>query len=207
MAAKPNPPPGDAPVSSRDRMLHAAKKLFSERGYESTSTAEIARMAHTSESQLIKHFGGKEGLLEAVFDSAWVDLNYTFRAIQELPTPGEKLEGLLNTMITVMERDPDLRQLMLLEGRRVRREDNTVVLTKGYLRFIQVMDAILNEMKARGELRPEMNVQAVRSGLIGLFEGLLRDQLLGERMDFPAKFSSQELRRIFQVVLNSFIVD
>ena len=32
-------------------------------------------MAGTSESQLIKHFESKEGLLEALFEIAWKDLN------------------------------------------------------------------------------------------------------------------------------------
>src|ERR1700746_1064526 len=39
-------------VSSRDRIRKAAKRLFAERGYEGTSTAEICSLADTSQSQL-----------------------------------------------------------------------------------------------------------------------------------------------------------
>jgi AcrR family transcriptional regulator len=56
---------------SRERIREAAKALFAERGYEPTSTAAICRLAGTSESQLIKHFGNKQGVLEAVFQHAW----------------------------------------------------------------------------------------------------------------------------------------
>ena len=44
-------------------------------GYEQTATSAIARAAGTSESQLMRYFGGKVGLLEALFDEAWADLN------------------------------------------------------------------------------------------------------------------------------------
>jgi AcrR family transcriptional regulator len=54
-------------TSSRERIREAAKSLFAERGYELASTAAICRLAGTSESQLIKHFGNKQGVLEAVF--------------------------------------------------------------------------------------------------------------------------------------------
>ncbi|MGH9791607.1 MAG: TetR family transcriptional regulator, partial [Candidatus Acidiferrales bacterium] len=42
-----------ASVSSRDRIRHAAKALFAERGYEAATTAEVARRARTSQSQLV----------------------------------------------------------------------------------------------------------------------------------------------------------
>src|SRR5688572_7518797 len=66
-AKRPSPaavPVGGIPASSHDRILAAAKHLFATRGYESSSTVAIARAAGTSESQLMKHFGSKEGLLE-----------------------------------------------------------------------------------------------------------------------------------------------
>ena len=50
-----------------ERILHAAKILFAVSGFENTSTISIARQSQTSESQIIKHFGTTEGLLEAIF--------------------------------------------------------------------------------------------------------------------------------------------
>ena len=49
--------------------------LFAQNGFEATSTATIAREAGSSESQLIRYFGGKAGLLETIFNEAWSALN------------------------------------------------------------------------------------------------------------------------------------
>lgn len=192
-------------VSSHDRILLAAKQLFARDGYDNTSTATIARTAGTSESQLMKHFGSKEGLLEAIFDAGWASMAYMFRAIHDLHSPTEKLEVMLEMILTNMERDPELRDLMLLEGRRIRKEGHMILLTKGYLQFVGVIDAILTEMRARGELRVPVSNDAIRSALNSMFEGMMRDQVLAQRMGFPATYDRKDMQRIFKIMMRAFV--
>lgn len=202
----PTPEAQGAPVpSSRERLLMSAKELFSRDGYENTSTIAIARQAGTSESQLMKHFGNKEGLLEAIFDSGWHNMAFIFQSIQQLDSPAEKLEAMLELIITSFERDRPLQELMLLEGRRIRKEGHMIMMTKGYLHFIGVVDAILSEMRARGELRPDVHNDAVRSALNSMFEGMMRDQIMARRTGFPAAYDSKEMRHIFKIVLGAFL--
>jgi len=193
-----------AGMSSHDRILQAAKHLFATRGYESTSTVAIARAAGTSESQLIKHFGSKEGLLEAIFDQGWERMSAMFPALQPIASPAERLEALLEMILSAMERDPDLKQLMLLEGRRIRKEGHMVMLTSGYLRLVQMADAMLAEMQQKGELRDDVEPQAVRCALMGMQEAMMRDQVLADRIGFPARFKTDELRKIFHITLAAF---
>ena len=118
-------------ASSRDRILQAAKSLFSTKGYENTSTVAISRAAGSSESQLMKHFGSKEGLLEAIFDESWQKINRALRqAIQELSSPSQKFNILGSLVVAALERDPEIKLLMLLEGRRVRKEGRMVALSE-----------------------------------------------------------------------------
>src|SRR5215468_5282063 len=104
-----------AELSSHDRILRAAKQLFAQNGYENTSTVAIARMAGTSESQLMKHFGSKEGLLEAIFDQGWERLGFALRRVHDLSTPREKLLALLDLVLATFDRDHELKELLLLE--------------------------------------------------------------------------------------------
>jgi len=191
-----------APLSSHDRILGSAKQLFATHGYENTSTAAIARRAGTSESQLMKHFGNKEGLLEAIFDDAWKRINAAAReARSAAQDPARKLETLVGLMLAAFERDPELKLLMLLEGRRIRKEGHLVMLTDGFRQFVGTVDSILREMRDAGQLRSDLPVDAVRSALMGAFEGLLRDQLLARRLGFPARYSGKDIRAIFAAVL------
>lgn len=61
--------PGRKPSPERRAaILASALKLFSERGVESATTRDIAAGAGTTERTLFKHFGSKEGLVQAVVE-------------------------------------------------------------------------------------------------------------------------------------------
>ncbi len=191
-------------TSSHDRVRTAAKDLFAERGYEDSSTAEICRLAGTSQSQLVKHFNSKLGLLEAVFENAWEQINPAIRlAVQKIPSPTDKLRIVVDMVLTFLERDRALRTLFLLEGRRIRGDGHMVVLTPGFVEFIHFLDAILEEMAAKGELSPDVHIQALRSGFMGAIEGMLRDQDLARTSHFPATYSEADSRVIFSIFLSA----
>ncbi len=52
---------------SRERLLHTALRLFAEKGYEKTSTREIASAAGANIGAISYYFGDKAGLYRAVF--------------------------------------------------------------------------------------------------------------------------------------------
>ena len=55
-----------AESSTRDKLLHAALELFSEKGFDSTSVDEIAESVGMSGSIIYKYFKGKEDLFQAI---------------------------------------------------------------------------------------------------------------------------------------------
>jgi AcrR family transcriptional regulator len=54
------------PEQKRARLLEAARSLFAERGYDATTTAQLAREAGVAEGTVFHHFPSKRALLEAV---------------------------------------------------------------------------------------------------------------------------------------------
>jgi len=70
---------------------------------------------------------------------------------------------------------------------------------------VRTIDQVLGSMQEQGQLKPGFKVQAMRSALVGAFEGLLRDQLLAERIDFPADYSPEDLRATYSAVLECFL--
>src|SRR5215472_14355189 len=191
--------------SSQERLLAAAKRLFSSRGYENTSTAMIAREALTSESQLVKHFGGKEVLLEAIFDDGWNRLATQFPSLDAIPSNRQKLRTMLELFLRAFEADPLLKELMLFESRRMRKSGSDVMLTRGYQGFLVRIDSILHDMAKKGELKPGLSPVAVRSALVGMMEGMLREQLLYERHQGAEAPDSEMIRKVFGLVFGAFL--
>lgn len=193
--------------SAAERILHAAKLLFAQAGFENTSTISIARMAQTSESQIIKHFGNKEGLLEAIFEQGWKHIGEAFGALEYLPSPSSKLQALVGLILAKLEEDEQLKVLFLLEGRRIRKEGHMVLMTRGFRALVQTADRLLKEMRDLGQLRSDLHIEGIRSALIGMLEGLLRDRLLANRIPYSATFQGEDIRKLFLHVMNSFLIE
>ena len=194
-------------ASSHDRILASAKRLFASQGYEATSTMAIARLAGTSESQMMKHFGSKEGLLEAILDDGWKGMDSALKQIEPMPAGAPKLMAMLEVVIDTLTQDPDLKELYLLEGRRIRREGRHVVLSPGYLRFVKLVGDTLKTMAATGQLRPGISPDAVRSGIMGMAEGVMRDQVLARRRgEFSADYTDQDFKVLYAACLHGMTV-
>jgi AcrR family transcriptional regulator len=194
-------------VSSHDRILAAAKRLFAGQGYEATSTMAIARLAGTSESQMMKHFGSKEGLLEAILDQGWKNMGSALQSVISMPDGAPKLLAMLDVVLSTLNADPDLKELYLLEGRRIRREGRHVVLSPGYLDFVRLVDGVLKKMAATGQLREGISPDAVRSGIMGMAEGMMRDQVLARRRgEFAAEYSDEEFKTVYAACLRGVTV-
>src|SRR6476646_5292492 len=202
MASVPNPLTQKGPAA--ERILHAAKALFAVSGFENTSTISIARLAQTSESQIIKHFGSKEGLLEAIFEVGWTHIGEAFGALEYIPAPSAKLQALVGLILAKLEEDEQLKQLFLLEGRRIRKEGHMVLMTEGFLGLVNTANRLLKEMRDLGQLRSDLHIEGMRSALIGMMEGLLRDSMLAGRLRYYASSRAEDLRKLFLNVLNSF---
>ncbi len=180
--------------------------MFATRGYEATSTAAIARLAHTSESQLLKHFGSKEGLLATILQDAWGTINPALRlATESVALVQGKFRILVEMVLTFLGKDEELRALLLFEGRRIRQKGEAVVLVPGFLEFVSIVDGILVPLAEHGELAPDISPQALRSAIMGAIEGMLRDRMLAESIHYPASFPDSEIRAIVFRLLASSI--
>lgn len=55
-------------LSTSEKILEAAMRLFSEKGYKSVTTKKIAKEAGVSEMTIFRHFDNKRNLFENAFD-------------------------------------------------------------------------------------------------------------------------------------------
>src|SRR5918994_142845 len=196
--------PSPHALSSRDRLLQAGKKLFAAQGYEQTATSAIAREAGTSESQLMRYFGGKVGLLQALFDAAWTDLNERVRRVVETTgTSREMILTVLQTVTNALARDPDLAALFLFEGRRLRTGDPRVQLSPGLLSFSEMLRGLVRKGQAAREIDRSLDATAITSSIVGATEAMIRDRLLA-KVSGSRGFAEREIQRTLDAMLRGF---
>ncbi|AFY68109.1 TetR/AcrR family transcriptional regulator [Geitlerinema sp. PCC 7407] len=61
-------------TETRTRILQAAQRLFARRGYDGTTTRDLAQEAGVAEGTLFRHFANKKAILVEVATQGWVEL-------------------------------------------------------------------------------------------------------------------------------------
>jgi AcrR family transcriptional regulator len=190
---------------TRTRLLAAAKTLFARQGYENTATSAIARDASTSESQLVRYFGGKAGLLDAIFDESWAPLNARVHDLLADAVDARHAVGaILTAVLSAFERDEELAIIFLFEGRRIHAGTNQVRLSAGFEEFNGVIQRLIRRGQKDGSFSQEFDADAMTAAFMGAVEGMVRERLLAKRDDAPRPFSDRQVQRIFQAILDGF---
>ena len=104
--------------ATREALVDAARRLFGERGFNSTSLDEIVKEAGVTKGALYHHFSDKEELFKAVAESIRSETTTKLQDLFLLPDSFSALEaGCLAIFDAYL--DPAVRQVVLTDARSV----------------------------------------------------------------------------------------
>lgn len=97
----------DAAATTRDRLLEAARELFTTDGYHATTTPLLARRAGVAEGTIYRHFPSKQALLNAAYQDVHRWGAGQVQASANVPgRTGERLMALGHAWLHAAEQDP-----------------------------------------------------------------------------------------------------
>lgn len=191
--------------SSRGRLLASAKVLFARSGFEQTSTAAIAREAGTSESQLVRYFGSKAGVLEAIFEEAWTPLNARVHDMLADASSGRTaVGGVLAAVLAAFEQDDQLATIFMFEGRRIRGGEHAVQLSSGFIEFTDIIHRLVKRGQKDGSFAPGFDSEALAAAIMGAAEAMVRERMLARRAGTTKTYTDKQVLRIFDAMLDGF---
>jgi len=164
-------------IPLKEKIIYESMKLFSSKGYLSTSIYDIMEKAKSSKGGLYNHFKSKEDIFFAVLSEArkiWRQRNLA--GLDEIEKPVAKVKRLLENY-----RDRYLKDKKTFPGGcifvtlSVELDDQRPIfsqeLKEGFVRLKGMIRRLLDQGKKSGELRPEVNTEAVTdmifSGMLG----------------------------------------
>jgi AcrR family transcriptional regulator len=104
----------DAAATTRDRLLEAARELFTTDGYHATTTPLLASRAGVAEGTIYRHFPSKQALLNAAYQDVHRWGIEQVRTCAALPgRTGDRLAALGQGWLAAAERDPARLRMLL----------------------------------------------------------------------------------------------
>jgi len=164
-------------IALKEKIIRESLKLFSLKGFLSTSIQDIMKEAKTSKGGLYNHFKSKDDIFHAVLSEArkiWRDRNLA--GLDQVENPIEKVKKLLENY-----KDRYLKDAETFPGGcifitlSVELDDQNPLFSKelneGFVRLKAMIRRLLDQGKESGELRPEVNTEALTemifSGMLG----------------------------------------
>ncbi len=98
-------------TDKQERILQAALELFSNEGYNATSTSKIGKKAGVSEGLIFRHFTNKQGLLNAIIKDAEVRIGEVLIPIIAENDPKSVLRKTIELPFSVKESEFDFWRL------------------------------------------------------------------------------------------------
>lgn len=161
----------------KERIISESLKLFSLKGFLSTSIQDIMMEAKTSKGGLYNHFKSKDDIFIAVLSEArkiWRQKN--LEGLDKIEKPIEKVKKLLENY-----RDRYLKDTETFPGGCIfvtlsvelddQRPNFSKELNEGFVRLKAMIKRYLDQGKEFGELKAEVNTEAVTemifSGMLG----------------------------------------
>ena len=145
MAKKANPQTRPQ-ISTRDRILAAARELFAAHGFKGTTTAAIARHAGVNEALIFRHFPGKKDLYAAILKAKLED-ERTTRVIDAAECQDLNAEEALRLVVGRFAESADPIFLRLYYHSAL---ENHELASEFYRQFISRFISLVEELIARG---------------------------------------------------------
>jgi TetR/AcrR family transcriptional regulator, fatty acid metabolism regulator protein len=179
--ASPRRLPPDAPEPEKRRaILHAAVRVFAEKGYHGCRVADVARGAGVAYGLVYHYFKNKDELLESVFAEQWAILLAALKAIQEGPgTASEKIAGVLGFVLDVFKTAPTAVRVLILEVARTPRVLRSGSTPETFFSAVRILAEVVKEGQRAGDLRDDLEPVVAATGILGALEMTVTGLVVG----------------------------
>lgn len=170
----------DTEPEKRRAILHAAVRVFAEKGYEGCRIADVARAAHVAYGLVYHYFRNKDELLESVFAEQWAILINAIRAVHEGPgTAADKVAGIYAFVFDVYKTAPAAVRVLILEVTRTTHALRAGSTRETFEQAVQLVADVVRQGQGRGELRRDLDPVIAATGILGALELAVSGMVVG----------------------------
>ena len=146
------------PEASRERLLKAGVRLFSERGYDGVSVSMLSRATRLNRRMLYHYFGSKEGLYRAVIQHAYEQLASLDVELAHLLLPAERLVAqMVRAYYGFLSEHPEIVRLIAWENLCEGKTAKTLDIEAEKTPIIEALQLALERGKREGRFRKDVD--------------------------------------------------
>jgi AcrR family transcriptional regulator len=190
-------PPTEA--ETQTRILKAARKLFARRGFDATTTRELALEAGVAEGTLFRHFENKKAILVEVATQGWIEiLTDLLTELSEMGSYKAIAQVMRKRMMNLHE-NADLLRVCFMEAQ-FHPDLQERIQTDVIVKMTDVAEAFFQTAMDQGIYR-RMNPRVVAQVFLGMFtiSGFSQDSIM------PGGSSPKDMQEMAESMADIFL--
>lgn len=157
-------------LEKRARIIAAARALFAHKGFEATTTQEIAYAADVAVGTLFVYAKTKEDLLIQVFHEEMIGVvERAFRAARPKKTLIDQLTTFFQTLVEYHEQDRPLAQALMRQLGYVQNEEQRAAVVDIMGGLLRRLAMLIEGAKARGEVGEATALMASADAIFAIY--------------------------------------
>lgn len=171
------------------KIIQAATKVFSNKGFYNSKVSDVAKEAQVADGTIYLYFKNKDDLLISIFEESMdIFTSSILEKMKETKNPIEKLKQFIHLHLDLVKKNQDTAQVLQIELRQSSKFMKEYAADK-FKDYLNLIEMILEEGKAQGLFRPELNSLIVKRAIFGAIDEMALDWVLMKRK----KYKMQEV--------------
>ena len=187
-------------MTTRDkslRIMDAAIRVFARKGFYNATISDVAKVAEVAEGTIYLYFKNKDDLLISIFEHSMdLFIQEVNRELEGLNDPKEKLKKFLSLHLRLVQKNPDLAQVLQIE---LRQSSKFMKEYEGgkFSDYLNVVRSILEEGQEKGVFRKDLDPRILRRAIFGAVDELALEWLLMKKKKYSLETGAEQIGEMF----------
>ncbi len=162
-------------TEKQEKILNEALRLFAQNGYNATSTSQVAKAAGVSEGLIFRHYGNKEGLLQAIIALGEESLKKLFSEVIFQTEPKDVIRKTLELPFTIPDTEHEFWRLQYKLKWELKEQNHA--------KMEPLLLALTNAFTKLGYKQPDLEAEILALIMDGIGGAILKGTLQKSRKD------------------------
>lgn len=178
------------------RIIHAAIKVFSQKGFFHAKVADVARAADVADGTIYLYFKNKDDLLVSIFEHSMDYFIQTASAeIAKESEPEAKLKCFITLHLESVKKNPNLSQVLQVELRSSSKFMRDYKPEK-FFDYLNLLEKIIVEGQEKGVFNRDVNASMVKRSIFGAIDELALEYVLTKKKRYEIEEAATYLSNL-----------
>ena len=179
------------------KILQAAVKVFSEKGFFNSRVSEIAKEANVADGTIYLYFKNKDDLLISLFEEEFGKFVGKMRAeLEQEKDALQKIKRFAITHLSIVSRQQQLAEVLGVEVRQSSKFMKEYI-NKTFIEYLNLIRSVVVEGQEKGLIRKDLTPGIMKRALFGALDEMARYWVLSTKKKHSIDEAALQISDVF----------